>query len=83
MHNGVIKQGQNAALIKDDGSVKKGRIASFGFEGLQRVEIEQASAGDLVAVAGFDDVNIEETIAYARMNRQLCLRSRWMNPPCR
>ena len=35
----------------------------LGFEGLQRVEIEQASAGDMVAVAGFDDVNIGETIA--------------------
>ena len=64
VHNGVIKAGQSAALIKDDGSVKKGRISKLlGFEGLQRVEIEQASAGDLVAVAGFDDVNIGETIA--------------------
>ena len=64
VHNGVIKQGQSAALIKDDGSVKKGRISKLlGFEGLQRVEIEEASAGDLVAVAGFDDVNIGETIA--------------------
>jgi len=64
VHNGKIKQGQSAALIKDDGSVKKGRISKLlGFEGLQRVEIEEASAGDLVAVAGFDDVNIGETIA--------------------
>ena len=64
VHNGKIKQGQNAALIKDDGSIKKGRISKLlGFEGLQRVEIEEASAGDLVAVAGFDDVNIGETIA--------------------
>ncbi len=64
VHNGKIKQGQNAALIKDDGSIKKGRISKLlGFEGLQRVEIEEASAGDLVAVAGFDDVNIGETIS--------------------
>ena len=64
VHNGEIKQGQSASLIKDDGSVKKGRISKLlGFEGLQRVEIEEASAGDLVAVAGFDDVNIGETIA--------------------
>ena len=64
VHNGVLKQGQSASLIKDDGSIKKGRISKLlGFEGLQRVEIEQASAGDLVAVAGFDDVNIGETIA--------------------
>merc|ERR1711939_1154997 len=64
VHNGVIKQGQSASLIKDDGSIKKGRISKLlGFQGLQRVEIEEASAGDLVAVAGFDDVNIGETIA--------------------
>ena len=64
VHNGVIRQGQNAALIKDDGSIKKGRISKLlGFEGLQRVDIAEASAGDLVAVAGFDDVNIGETIA--------------------
>ena len=35
----------------------------LGFQGLQRVEIEEARAGDLVAVAGFDEVNIGETIA--------------------
>ena len=64
VHNGVIKQGQNAVLIKDDGNLKKGRISKLlGFEGLQRVDIAEASAGDLVAVAGFDEVNIGETIA--------------------
>ena len=64
VHNGVIRKGQNASLIKDDGNLKKGRISKLlGFEGLQRVDIEEASAGDLVAVAGFDDVNIGETIA--------------------
>ena len=64
VHNGVIRKGQNASLIKDDGGLKKGRISKLlGFEGLQRVDIDEASAGDLVAVAGFDDVNIGETIA--------------------
>ena len=64
VHNGVIKNGQSASLIKEDGNVKRGRINKLmGFEGLQRIEIEEASAGDLVAVAGFDQVNIGETIA--------------------
>ena len=64
IHNGSIKAGQQAALIKDDSSIKRGRISKLlGFQGLQRVEIEEAHAGDLVAIAGFDDVNIGETVA--------------------
>ncbi len=64
VHNGIINNGQNAILIKEKGEKKRGRISKLlGFKGLQRVEIEKASAGDLVAVAGFDDVNIGETIA--------------------
>ena len=64
VHNGVIRNGQSASLIKENGDVKKGRISKLlGFEGLQRIEIEKASAGDLVALSGFDEVNIGETIA--------------------
>tara|TARA_Y100001968_G_C19443636_1_gene764006 strand:+ start:2207 stop:4009 length:1803 start_codon:yes stop_codon:yes gene_type:complete len=64
VHNGIIRNGQSACLIKEDGNLKKGRISKLlGFEGLQRIEIDQAIAGDLVAVAGFDQVNIGETIA--------------------
>lgn len=64
IHNGTIRAGQSAALVRDDGSIKRSRISKLlGFQGLQRVEIEEARAGDLVAVAGFDEVNIGETIA--------------------
>ncbi|MCT0208052.1 translational GTPase TypA [Synechococcus sp. CS-1332] len=64
VHNGTIVGGQSVALIRDDGSIKRGRISKLlGFQGLQRVEIPEARAGDLVAVAGFDEVNIGETIA--------------------
>ncbi len=64
VHNGIIRNGQSACLIKEDGTVKKGRISKLlGFEGLQRIEIDQAIAGDLVALSGFDEVNIGETIA--------------------
>ncbi len=64
VHNGIIRNGQNASLIKEDGTIKKGRISKLlGFKGLQRIEIDNASAGDLVALAGFDEVNIGETIA--------------------
>ena len=64
VHNGIIRKGQNAILIKENGTKKRGRISKLlGFEGLQRVEIDKAFAGDLVALAGFDQVNIGETIA--------------------
>ncbi|NJN03908.1 MAG: translational GTPase TypA [Leptolyngbyaceae cyanobacterium RM1_1_2] len=64
IHNGVIKSGQQASLLKEDGKVVKSKISKLmGFEGLQRIEIEEASAGNLVAVAGFADANIGETIA--------------------
>jgi len=63
IHNGTLKAGQQAALVKEDGTIAKARISKLmGFEGLQRVEIESASTGNLVAVAGFADANIGETI---------------------
>ncbi|MEO0968373.1 MAG: translational GTPase TypA [Cyanobacteria bacterium J06639_18] len=63
IHNGVIKAGQQAALVKEDGKIVKAKISKLmGFEGLKRVEMEEASAGNLVAVAGFADANIGETI---------------------
>lgn len=63
VHNGVIKAGQEAALAKEGGKLVKTRVSKLmGFEGLQRVEIEEASAGQIVAVAGFSDANIGETI---------------------
>jgi GTP-binding protein len=63
IHNGTIQSGQQAALIKEDGTVVKARVSKLlGFEGLQRVEIAEASAGNIVAVAGFADANIGETL---------------------
>jgi GTP-binding protein len=63
IHNGVIKAGQQAALVKEDGSIVKAKITKLlGFEGLKRVELPEASAGYIVAVAGFADANIGETI---------------------
>lgn len=63
IHNGTIQSGQQAALIKEDGSIFKAKISKLlGFEGLQRIELNEASAGQIVAVAGFADANIGETI---------------------
>ena len=63
IHNGIIRSGQQAALVTDKGEIVKAKVSKLmGFEGLQRIEIEEASAGNLVAVAGFSDANIGETI---------------------
>ncbi|MBO1061296.1 MAG: translational GTPase TypA [Aphanizomenon flos-aquae CP01] len=63
IHNGTIRAGQQAALVVEDGSIVKGKITKLmGFEGLKRIEMEEATAGYIVAVAGFADAYIGETI---------------------
>jgi small GTP-binding protein domain len=53
IHNGKIQAGQMAALIKEDGTVVKNKITKlFGFEGLKRIELSEATVGNIVAVAG-------------------------------
>ncbi len=63
IHNGTIKAGQQAALVTETGQIVKAKITKLmGFEGLKRIEMPEASAGNIVAVAGFADANIGETI---------------------
>jgi GTP-binding protein len=63
IHNGTIKVGQQAALVTESGAIVKSRITKLmGFEGLKRIDIEESTAGNIVAVAGFSDANIGETI---------------------
>ncbi|MBT2654217.1 translational GTPase TypA [Bacillus sp. ISL-18] len=60
---GTMKVGQQVALMKLDGSVKQFRVTKiFGFFGLKRQEIEEAKAGDLIAVSGMEDINVGETV---------------------
>lgn len=60
---GTIKVGDQVALIKLDGSVKKFRVTKlFGFFGLKRLEIQEAKAGDLIAVSGMEDIFVGETV---------------------
>jgi len=64
VNRGVIRQGQSVTVIMRDGKSKTARIEKlFGFQGLKRVETEEAGAGDIVAIAGIKDINIGETIA--------------------
>ncbi|HAP9014296.1 TPA: translational GTPase TypA [Enterococcus faecium] len=60
---GTIKVGDQVALIKLDGTVKKFRVTKlFGFFGLNRLEIQEAKAGDLIAVSGMEDIFVGETV---------------------
>ena len=64
--NGKIKSQEQVALIKTDGAIQKGKVVKlYTFKDLGRVETQEAFAGDIVGIAGFPDVQIGETIAYA------------------
>ena len=64
VHRGTIKRSAEVAWCRRDGSVSRGRIAAlYVTEGLQRVEVEEAGAGEIVVVAGMDEVTIGETLA--------------------
>lgn len=60
---GRIRTGQQSILCKKDGRTQQGKINRlYKFEGLRRAETAEASLGDIVAVAGFGEINIGETI---------------------
>ena len=61
--NGVIKVGENVSCMRLDGTVKQFRIQKlFGYLGLKKIEINEAEAGDIVAVAGLSDISVGETL---------------------
>jgi len=61
--NGSLRNGEEAAIAKLDGSLQKVKITKlFSFSGLKRVDIDQTELGDIVAIAGVEGINIGETI---------------------
>ncbi|MBQ2022043.1 MAG: translational GTPase TypA, partial [Peptococcaceae bacterium] len=63
VNRGTIKNGQMVAMQTREGKVKQARISKlFGFQGLKKYEIESASVGEIVAVAGLGEINVGETI---------------------
>lgn len=64
IYNGTIKTGQDVMHINREGQMSKVRVmALMTFFGLERIEVKEAVAGDVVAIAGMGDINIGETIA--------------------
>ncbi|PLY09992.1 MAG: translational GTPase TypA [Desulfuromonas sp.] len=64
--NGSVTSGETVAWIDKDGNIKNGRITKLlGYQGLQQVEIDEAFAGDIVTIAGFEELGIGETLASA------------------
>jgi GTP-binding protein len=62
--NGQVRIGDQIAVCKLDGGLHQTKVTKlFAFEGLKRVDIEEAAAGDIVCLAGIEDITIGETIA--------------------
>ncbi len=64
VHEGSIRKGQQVAWIRSDGSVDRAKVVElFMTEALERVPVESASAGDIIAVAGIPEITIGETLS--------------------
>ncbi|MGK2859881.1 MAG: translational GTPase TypA, partial [Thermoanaerobaculia bacterium] len=67
IERGTVKQGEEITLMLHDGTHKKARIQRLTvFEGLRKADVESAAAGEIVAIAGFADVEIGETFASSK-----------------
>ncbi len=64
VHSGIIEVGQPAVCHRGSGDIVPGKItAIFHFEGLKRIQVKTAHAGDIVGLTGFEQVSIGETLA--------------------
>src|SRR3972149_2886150 len=70
--SGTVKVGENVAMIKGDGEVSKTKVSSlFIFRGLERIETKDVSAGEIIALAGIEGINIGDTITDTENPRAL------------
>ena len=72
VHNGKIKVGQMVTCHRIDGTTKQFRVQKlFGYLGLKKIEIEEATAGDICAVAGLPDISVGETLCEVGKDKPL------------
>ncbi|KTD34043.1 virulence regulator BipA [Legionella nautarum] len=63
IRRGQIKAKSPVKIIDKDGNIRSGRLLQLlGFKGLERVEVEEANAGDIIAITGIEQLNISDTI---------------------
>ena len=63
IQKGIVKRNMPLTLIKSDGTTRSGRMLKiYGFHGLNRIEVESAEAGDIIAFCGIDKLQISETL---------------------
>lgn len=62
--HGKIRNGEQIVLVKTNGTIKQGKVTKIlKYKGLKKVEVDSAEAGDIVSIAGIDDVKVGETLA--------------------
>lgn len=65
--HGKVHYGETVALVKRDGEIKRSKVTKIlGYQGLKRVEVDRAEAGDIISIAGIEDVKVGETLADAQ-----------------
>jgi GTP-binding protein len=61
--NGTVRQAERVSVVHRNGAVEQAKVTVlYGYEGLKRIEIPEASAGDIVAIAGIETIDIGETV---------------------
>ncbi len=74
IYNGKISKNKEITLIKRNGDIINGKVSRiYGYEGLKKIEMEEASAGDIVTIAGIEKIDIGETVAERENPRALPL----------
>jgi GTP-binding protein len=72
--NGRVRQADRVAVVHRDGAIDQAKVTVlYGYEGLKRVEITEASAGEIVAIAGIESIDIGETVGEVENPRPLPL----------